>query len=235
MMPFDFSAGGPVSQMLRPGPIFSADWHPLPSKGSSGAVKKALLSLGNFKDGEILEDVFYTSAPFWASTDVWEASVIKNGVYQGTATWLVANDRFVRLKGTSKEIHVWNATTPPQISDSEAAWCYLQLFCNGLDSEHGTFQIVSDPSHLNFNLPTDLPALTFSRLQENWIRPIINYNYEKSTWQILAGVVYAKHYFIASFSIGRSGHVNMDEDSPVLTDLLVRQQLFRNGLRNIDD
>lgn len=133
--------------------------------------------------------------------------------------YLTYKGNLFRLNGTSPPIHEVNAKSPIQLTEDNAL-DYLKFFCFFVRGEKGPFYVVENTKDPLF--PKDIDETTLLLIEESAHPLKIKEIDSNGNFLCDALVFYSNALFEASFSIQRTGMVEMLNDEPIAGDLLCK-------------
>lgn len=188
------------------------NWKPV----SESRLATALGHLGLAKADQRGLVAEQTALPFYPKKSIVRLTYKKNGRTRPTYYFLASGRNLSRLDGTSPPIHSFNAKH--LTLEEEHALRYLHFFGFFVRGEDGPFFIWEAPGMVN--LSGELREEDITRVSEI-ARPTIYRGWDKDSFRFVARVFYSNAVFAAYFKVFPTGHIEMEDDQPLLADLSV--------------
>lgn len=188
-------------------PFYVGAWQA--SSRRDAILAKASLDRARYSTGERTE-ISERSLPYYRDTRLvrisdpaWAPSL--------RLYYLVSENGFAELSGSSTPIHDVNEADPIQLSDATVL-AYLCDFCFFVRGDEGPFLVVDDPE--NVFLPRDDARVT-SAVRQHFRPPRMYGRDDQGRWRVSALDYYGTALFSCDFVISPSGEIEMTRDVPL--------------------
>ena len=129
----------------------------------------------------------------------------------GRAGFVVRDEGVTPLDTSSAPIHDFNTACPPDLTDREAAFAYLRLFCWTVCGEEGPFCIIEERNQLPAE--SRLGTLPAAPLEARRVEPSMKA--DDILWEVDGFVLYGSALFGATFQLAADGQIEMTDDNPI--------------------
>ncbi len=192
------------------------------------AVLPAVLEEGN---SLVIDAARKLPVDFYEDGAVYKVRVMQDDACVGYLTLMRHRDGAAFLDGTAAPIHSINQTLLIRLEGPDQVLGYLRLFCAAVQGEEGAFTLFESPQRL---LPSaEMDAEEIAKVAALAKPAVLTGGDPLRGWQARAVVKYAGALFESGFLVQRVGTVQMFDDNPLATDLRVRAEIFRDGLRTL--
>ena len=187
------------------------------------------LDLAGIKNQEFIQDpcVIVRRCPLSFYKDYsWYEIKNTKATPNNIAYYLMNDVRSLILNGDSTPIHDVNDSSIELTQNN--ILLYIKFFCSNVHGSAGRFLIIENADDIEWNESPD--ELFLKDLRSQILPPRIKKHadvHSENCWKIEAELVYENAIFTATMAISDKGNVEMEDDSPIASDLPVITDLTR--------
>lgn len=196
-------------------PLVPGPWISLPSRKLSN-LSAALSDASEVVLRELkIEAARAIKLPFYKDALLVEGAFSRAGKLYAIHRAILTCSEILPLNGRSEGIHELNRRILKNLDTVESK-DYLRFYCSAVRGEEGRFRIIEEREP-EIGLSEDIAV---TRLEES----MQDEDGDRQTFA--ATVLYSNAVFLAKFSVGSSGSVDMLDDDPIAADLDIKKELF---------
>lgn len=209
-------------------PLVAGNWVDVPDGDFLKITKMLAIEYENYHD--LADRILRLRAhrlPFYRDVVLYEGQVDRSS---GLVTFLLHGGSITMLEGKSDVIHALNKSQ--LVLDSDAlAEAYLRFFSAAIQSDDGNFMLIDAADQL----PWTERATAANRAAVNAkLVPFSISRRDGASWEATATLKYSNAVFKGRYLIYRDGKVEMQEDTPLFSELPVRLIRYGAGVRYED-
>ena len=161
---------------------------------------------------------------FYRGVDVWEADVVVDGAFLGTAGFLVTNGGIHPLDGTIKPIQAANAAGALVLVTEDQAKSYVAFQCQSITGDNGDTFWPFDRTQVTQAQADDIAGLLSRPARTS---PVLDDS--PTLWQVEGVTLYGGYAFLTIYGANGDGLLQMRKDTALIKGM--PSVAFEAGLR----